>query len=397
MRKINLILTLGLGLLVTVSACKKRKNPTDPFVLKQNDYFSITQNTWPALDNSLLGIPFSIPSRTVVVAIPGEVPIDGQGHVPPTWRKKYPVLYFLTDFGQDALTFAQTYRIRDIADELTAKGEIQPMIIVIADGNNPIGGGFYVNSIGGRFEDYIALDLRLQIDTLFYTRIVNDSTKKRGISGVGMGGYAAFRVAMDYPEFYSSVSAISAPLSLDAGPNGDWFNGYLWSTALQEGLEYSPGDSVPIPPDMNKPARSLLFAMALGFSPHDILDTDFSSFFKIEKMPQFTHDFGVDLPYDSIGTLRPNIWSKWLENDVKYRLINIKPGSLVNTKIYFEVGDQDSYLLQIANRNFNSFMATQSYSYSFNEFTGYSGFPADHFNYAYDRLVAILKFHSKNF
>ncbi len=397
MRKINLILTISLSLFLTVSACKKRKNPTEPTVLQQKDYFSITQNLWPALDNPPLGNPFSIPSRTVVVSIPGEVPIDAQGHVPPTWRKKYPVLYFLTDFGQDALTFAQTYRIKNIADELTAQGEIQPMIIVIADGNNPIGGGFYVNSIGGNYEKYVGEDLRLQIDTLFYTRIVNDSTHKRGISGVGMGGYAAFRVAMDYPQFYGSVSAISAPLSIDAGPNGDWFNGYLWSTAVQEGLEYSSQDSVPIPPDINKPARSLLFAMALGFSPHDTLDTDFSSFFKIEKMPQFTHDFGVDLPYDSAGYLRPNIWNKWLNNDIKYRLINIKPGSLANTKIYFEVGDQDSYKLQVANRNFNSFMATQSYSYSYNEFTGYAGFPADHFNYAFDRLVAILKFHSQNF
>ncbi|HKZ22383.1 MAG TPA: hypothetical protein VJ165_04170, partial [candidate division Zixibacteria bacterium] len=68
-----------------------------------------------------------------------------------------------------------------------------------------------------------------------------------------------------------------------------------------------------------------------------------------------------------------------------------------NTKIYFDVGDKDSYGLLIANRNFNNFMATQSYTYTYNEFTGYGGHPADHFNYAFDKIVAILKFHSSNF
>jgi len=380
MRKLSLILMLGLSLIIALSGCKKRKNPVEPTILKQPTYFQISQNLWPALDNPPLSNQFSIPSRTVVVSIPGEVPIDNQGHVPLTWKKKYPVLYFLTDFGQDALTFAQTYRVNDIADELTAKGEIQPMIVVIADGNNPMGGG-----------------------TSIFTRIVNDSTKKRGISGVGMGGYGAFRVAMDYPQFYSSVSAISAPLSIDAGPNGDWFTDYLRATAVQESLTFSPypdSNIVPItdPLDKTTPATNWLFAMALGFSPHDPGDTDSSSYFKIENYPQGGPFRGVDLPFDSAGSLRASIWTNWVDsNDVKTLLAGPKAGSLANTKIYFEVGLQDSYMLQIANKNFNNFMATQSYTYIYHEYTGYGSFPADHFNFAFDRIVAILKFHSSNF
>lgn len=399
MRKLSLIFILGLSLFLTITTgCKKRKNPVEPVVLKQADYLKIEPFFSQALDNFPMGIGFSSSNRTVMVYIPGEVPIDSKGQIPATWKTQYPVLYLLTDFGQDALFFANTYRIRDIADELIAKGEIRPMVIVIADGRNAIGGGFYVNQpYAGDYEDYIVFDLRLQIDTLFFDRIVLKDRTKRGVSGLGMGGYAAFRVAMDYPQYYGSVSAISAPLAIDAGAAGDWFNDYLWSTAIQEGLKYSPRDTVLIPPDLAKPATSLLFAMALGFSPHDTADTDSSSYFKIEKMPEFTRDYAVDLPYDSAGNLRVSIWNKWLDNDVKSRLAGIKSGSLTNTKIYFEVGDQDSYLLQIANRNFKSFMATQSYTYSYNEFTGYAGFPADHFNFAFDRLVAILKFHSQNF
>lgn len=405
MRKLSFILMLGLSLIIALSGCKKRKNPTEPVVLKQPGYFTFGQNPgWPALDNSPLSNQFSLPNRTVVVSIPGEVPVDAQGRPPLTWKKKYPVLYFLTDFGQDALSFALTYRIKDIADELTAKGEIQPMIIVIADGNNPMGGGFYVNSIGGKYEDYIALDLRQQIDTLFYTRIVNDSTKKRGISGVGMGGYGAFRVAMDYPQFYGSVSAISAPLAIiDSTLLGYWFKDYLKTRALQEGLSFSSPPSsrlVPIPWDKSKPATSWLFAMALGFSPHDPGDTDSSSYFKIAGFPIGGPFRGVDLPFfDTTGTLRPSIWTKWLNNDIK-SLLDVggsKFGALNNTKIYFDVGLQDSYMLQIANKNFNSFMATQSYTYTYHEFTGYVNFPADHFNFAFDRIVAILKFHSSSF
>lgn len=402
MRKLSFILMLGLSLIIALSGCKKRKNPTESVVLKQPGYFIYPPiPVWQALDNPPLSNQFSFPNRKIVVTIPGEVPIDSLGHVPLTWKKKYPVLYFLTDFGQDALTFAQSYRVKDIADELTAKGEIQPMIIVIADGNNPMGGGFYVNSIGGKYEDYIALDLRMRIDDSVYTRIVNDSAHKRGITGVGMGGYGAFRVAMDYPQFYSSVSAISAPLSIDAGPNGDWFTDYLRATAVQEGLIFSPSPGsniVPIPWVKTKPATSWLFGMALGFSPHDPSDTDSSSYFKIDGYPIGGPFRGVDLPFDSTGTLRPSIWTNWVDsNDVKTLLTGPKAGSLANTKIYFEVGDQDSYVLQIANKNFNSFMATQSYTYTYHEFTGYVNFPADHFNFAFDRIVAILKFHSSNF
>lgn len=400
MRKLNLILIFSLGLILAVSGCKKRKNPVEPTVLKQFDYFRITQNLWPALNDPPLSNQFSIPTRTVMVYIPGEVPVDSNGQIPISFKTKYPVLYLLTDFGQDALVFANTYRVKDIADELIAKGEIKPMIIVIADGNNPMGGSFYLNSIGGNFEDYVAFDLRLQIDTLFFSRIVNDSTKKRGISGVGMGGHGAFRVAMDYPQYYGSVSAISAPLSIDAGPNGDWFTDYLWGTAVQEGLSFSsPPESnlVTIPWDKAKPATSWLFGMALGFSTHDPSDPDSSSYFKIDNYPQGGPFRGVDLPFDSTGTLRPSIWTKWLNNDIKTLLAGSKSGSLTNTKIYFEVGDQDSYMLQVANKNFNSFITTQSYIYSYNEFTGYGNFPADHFNYAFDRIVAILKFHSQSF
>ncbi|HKZ21822.1 MAG TPA: alpha/beta hydrolase-fold protein [candidate division Zixibacteria bacterium] len=404
MRKLSFILMLGLSLIIALSGCKKRKNPTESVVLKQPGYLTFGEKPgWPALDNPPLSNQFSFPNRKIVVTIPGEVPIDSLGHVPLTWKKKYPVLYFLTDFGQDALAFAQTYRVKDIADELTAKGEIQPMIIVIADGNNPMGGDFYLNSIGGNYEKYIAEDVRLQIDTLFFTRIVNDSAHKRGISGVGMGGYGAFRVAMDYPLYYSSVSAISAPLSIDAGPNGDWFNDYLWSTAVQEGLIFSPSPGsniVPIPWVKTKPATSWLFGMALGFSPHDPSDTDSSSYFKIAGYPIGGPFRGVDLPFDSTGSLRISIWNKWLANDIKTLLAGPpKSGSLTNTKIYFDVGLQDSYMLQIANENFYSFIANQSLTYEpeYHKYTGYGDYPADHFNFAFDRIVTILKFHSKNF
>lgn len=402
MRKLNLILILGLSLVISVGGCNKRKNPVEPTVLKQFDYFRITQNLWPALNDPPLSNQFSIPSRTVMVYIPGEVPVDSNGQIPITFKTKYPVLYLLTDFGQEALVFANTYRVKDIADELIAKGEIKPMIIVIADGNNPMGGGFYLNSIGGNYEDYVAFDLRLQIDTLFFARIVNDSTKKRGISGVGMGGYGAFRVAMDYPQYYGSVSSISAPLAIDSGAFGYWFKDYLWTRAIQEGLSFSsPPESnlVTIPWDKTKPASSWLFGMALGFSTHDPADTDSSSYFKIDNYPQGGPFRGVDLPFDSTGNLRSEIWdSLWLnKNDIKTLLAGPKSGSLSNTKIYFEVGDQDSYMLQIANKNFNSFMATQGTAYTYNEFTGYNNYPADHFNYAFDRIVSILKFHSSNF
>ncbi len=104
MRKLSLIFILGLSLILSVTAgCKKRKNPVEPPVLKQADYLKIEPFFSQALNDPPMGNTFSLPNRTVMVYIPGEVPIDSKGQIPATWKTKYPVLYLLTDFGQDAL------------------------------------------------------------------------------------------------------------------------------------------------------------------------------------------------------------------------------------------------------------------------------------------------------
>ena len=138
--------------------------------------------------------------------------------------------------------------------------------------------------------------------------------------------------------------------------------------------------------------------MASGFSPHDISDTDSTSFFKIQSPP--IYNYGVDLPFDSSRTLRPTIWDdKWLKlNDIKTLLATTKQGVLNNTKLFFDCGDKNSYDLLTDNENFDNFLNTIQLSHTFIKYSGYDPkFPADHFNYAFDRIVAILKFHSNNF
>ena len=75
-------------------------------------------------------------------------------YLPPdydTSAKRYPVVYFLPGFGDRSMDTSS-----DAITALIQKGTIQEMIIVVAPGDNRLGGSFYVNSlVTGNWEDFI--------------------------------------------------------------------------------------------------------------------------------------------------------------------------------------------------------------------------------------------------
>lgn len=143
-------------------------------------------------------------------------------YLPPKYdetNERYPVLYYLHGFTMtDSLTQAEV----EILDLAINSGKIRPIIFVVSNQNTNYEGSFYTNSIlNGKYADFTVKALVEFIDKKFRT-IANRNS--RGICGHSMGGYGAIKLAMMFPEIYSSVYALSPgflALVKEFGPNSD--------------------------------------------------------------------------------------------------------------------------------------------------------------------------------
>jgi enterochelin esterase-like enzyme len=130
--------------------------------------------------------------------------------LPPSYAKsphrRYPVIYFLHGFGITADWFAAFMHVPETMLAASRKGE--EFIIVLPDTDTKFGGSMYSNSpTTGDFESFIAKDLVSYIDSHYRTLARRSS---RGLAGHSMGGYGTWKIAMDHPQVWSSIYAMSA-------------------------------------------------------------------------------------------------------------------------------------------------------------------------------------------
>jgi enterochelin esterase-like enzyme len=125
-------------------------------------------------------------------------------YLPPGYEKgdgAYPVLYLLHGYYGGFGEWAEV-GVHQAADELILSGEIQPMIIVMPEGEQ----SYYVNHgvNGPRWGDYIAQDVVSEIDRNFRTI---PTAEARAIGGLSMGGTGALHLAFNHPELFGIVGA----------------------------------------------------------------------------------------------------------------------------------------------------------------------------------------------
>jgi len=227
----------------------------------------------PNLEGNLLG---DSPDRAVSIYLPPDYDLNT--------ATRYPVLYLLHGYAIDKSSWFEAANIDDTADALIANGTIQPLIIVIPDGNNRYGGSWYVNStVTGNWEDFIVHDLVTYIDNHFRTVARPES---RAIAGHSMGGFGALYIATKHPETYRVVYAMSPyPLELvEADSSSLPFEILATSAAIADGT-YATSDGA-------------YLALAAAFSPNP------------DKPPAY-----VDLPYDKVDN-KPHrvdsVWDRWV-------------------------------------------------------------------------------------
>jgi enterochelin esterase-like enzyme len=130
---------------------------------------------------------------------------------PANRRRRYPVVYLLHGSPGKPRDWIDEGEIADIQDSLIAAGQIQPMILVAADGRGPAGEEQctgWLDSAGGELpmERVFVKEFVPKIDRLFRTVAAANG---RALLGVSAGGYAAYNLGTRHPADFGVLAAHS--------------------------------------------------------------------------------------------------------------------------------------------------------------------------------------------
>lgn len=165
-------------------------------------------------------------------------------------HQRYPVVYLLHGylFTDQYWTGAGPSNPGDMPgpyvpaamDSLIARGEANPMIVVMPNAYTKYAGSMYSSSVTtGDWETYIAEDLVAYVDKNY--RTIPDRLS-RGLAGHSMGGYGAIRIGMKRPDVFSSLYIMSAcclinnpfpaPATANAAATGAAQTASAWAAAF---------------------------------------------------------------------------------------------------------------------------------------------------------------------
>jgi enterochelin esterase family protein len=154
----------------------------------------------------------------------------------PRAKQKYPVLYLLHGFSDDASGWTAVGRANVIIDNLIAQGKVKPMLVVM-----PLGygapeivaggfGGFRDDALRQRnFDRFTQALLSEVIPQVESTYLVIAKRNSRAIAGLSMGGVESLLTGLNHLDQFAWVGSFSAGglqpdfsaqfPSLDAGAN----------------------------------------------------------------------------------------------------------------------------------------------------------------------------------
>lgn len=145
--------------------------------------------------------------------------------------KDYPVFYLLHGSGGDENAWSELGRATQILDNLIAQGKVEPMIVVMTNGNasqqaapgeTPAG---YVKPTTrlpytrpGAFEESFPEIVNF-IDSTYRTKA---DKAHRAIGGLSMGGFHSLHISKYYPDMFDYVGLFSSAIMPWQAPEGDY-------------------------------------------------------------------------------------------------------------------------------------------------------------------------------
>ncbi len=198
-------------------------------------------------------VEIEVPAPSLEGNLLGTATVQGAAvYLPPGYdrqpARRYPAIYLLHGIFDRYPVWIEHFRLPEILDRSIGRGAIPPLVVVMPNGGNRFGGGFYRNStVAGNWGDFVADDLVGFVDREFRTLARRES---RAVAGHSMGGYGAIHLTMTRPEVFSVAWAMS-PCCLaaegDFGFGNDaWRRAYLFESPEEPPAALEAGDFYPV-------------------------------------------------------------------------------------------------------------------------------------------------------
>ncbi len=298
----------------------------------------------PALSTNLLGDPSE---RDLFV------------YLPPGYEesdRRYPTAYWLHAYGDSAAAAVtpSTDKLRwsppieDVLEPVFTRMGVEPMIVVIPDGNSRYGCGQWVDSaVTGNFEQFVISDVTSYVDSTYRTLA---TPRSRGVLGFSSGGFGAWNLASRHPEVFGATAVLSADSYLDF---------------THKFMPYKYFDSIwpeaPNGPVEGNSWSEMVYDYAACYSPNP-------------NNPPYFVDLPIAFPS---GEVIQEVWDRWLSFDpvvnVHDRLDNLRQLS----GILLDAGVHDDYNLHWGHRLISHYLTEAGIAHQRTENAGNHGGRSD--------------------
>jgi S-formylglutathione hydrolase FrmB len=217
----------------------------------------------------------------------------------------------------------------ELADDLFARGEAPPVVVVWVDCWTSLGGSQFLDSPGtGNYLSYLCDEIVPFVDERYRTIADRDH---RGIQGKSSGGYGAMVVPMLRPELWGGLATHAG----DALFETCYLPEFRESTRVLRD-EYDGSFE-----NFWKDFRSRP-AMSKDSDGHLLNDWCMAACYSTDP------DGTVRLPYDTAtGELIPEVWDRWLALD-PVRMVSGHADTLRSMRaIYVDAGTKDQFFLDL--------------------------------------------------
>ena len=160
-------------------------------------------------------VPLFSQSRVVTESVKSEILGVDQGYnvyLPDGYdpSRQYPVIYLLHGLYGSFEDWMKTGRMKDVADQLIASGEVVPVVIVMPNAGNRDVDNYqngYFNVPGWPYEDFFYKEFLPAVEKKYNC---GSGKERRAIMGLSTGGGGSTVYAQRHPDMYSSCYAMSA-------------------------------------------------------------------------------------------------------------------------------------------------------------------------------------------
>jgi len=247
--------------------------------------------------------------------------------------RRYPSVYEIQgltgqlDMWRNRAPFRKTYP--ELADELFAKGEAPPCIVVWVDCWTSLGGSQFLDSPGtGRYHTYLCDEIVPWVDAHYRTL---PQREHRGIAGKSSGGYGAMVTPMLRPDLWGGFATHAGDALFEMCYLPEFPRSVRALRDHYAGSFEKFWENFRSRPAFAKDSDAYLlndWCMAACYSADE--------------------DGTVRLPYDTAtGELIQHVWEKWLEWD-PVRMVPKHTEALRTMKaIYIDAGKRDEFFLDL--------------------------------------------------